>query len=219
MLNARSKAGAAALAAVVGLVFLGITAGPAGAHEVRKVGGYELTVGWQREPTYTGVVNGVQFFVKDAKGNPVDDLGDPPSLKVDVTTGGKTSDPLDIKASFDPDTGEGTHGEFDAALIPTSPGDYTFHFTGNIKGQNIDEKFTSSDTTFETVKDPTAIQFPSKEPSPGQLATSVNRLDPRVKNATDKAKSASTLAIVALVVGAVLGIGGIAVGATARRRS
>jgi hypothetical protein len=190
---------------------------PVFAHEQRQVGGFQLTVGWQHEPTYAGVENAVQIFIKDSKGKPVNDLGDPPSLKVQVITGSQTSDPLDLKASFDPDSGEGTPGEFDATLIPTAPGDYTFHLTGSINGQNIDEKFTSSDKTFDPVKDPNEVEFPAKTPSPGQMAQSIGRLGPRVdtasksaKSAKDDASSASTLGIIGIVVGALgLIVGGV----------
>ena len=129
------RRGAAMVAAAFALVF-GI--GPAFAHEQRTVGAYQLTVGWQHEPTFTGVLNAVQFFIKDVKGNPIDDIGSPPSVQVTVTTGSQTSSPLDVKASFDPDTGLGTHGEFDASIVPTKPGTYTFHFTGAVNGQKID---------------------------------------------------------------------------------
>src|SRR5579859_6832054 len=105
----RVAAGAAALSLIV------LSASPAWAHEQRQVGAYQLTVGWQHEPTYVGVENAVQLFIKDAYGNPVDDLGNPPTLQVTLTTGARTSDPLDIRASFDPDTSLGMHGEFDAA--------------------------------------------------------------------------------------------------------
>src|ERR1700738_5069030 len=118
----RVVSGVVAGAAAFGLLFL--SAVPAWGHEQRQVSAYQLTVGWQHEPTYVGVENAVQLFIKDAKGNPIDDLGSPPSLQVTVSTGAKTSDPLDLKASFDPDTSLGTHGEFDAAVIPTTPGIY-----------------------------------------------------------------------------------------------
>jgi hypothetical protein len=190
---------------------------PVFAHEQRQVGGFQLTVGWQHEPTYAGVENAVQIFIKDSKGKPVNDLGDPPSLKVQVITGSQTSDPLDLKASFDPDSGEGTPGEFDATLIPTAPGDYTFHLTGSINGQNIDEKFTSSDKTFDPVKDPNEVEFPAKTPSLGQMAQSIDRLGPRVDTASKSAKSAkndasnaSTLGIIGIVVGSLgLIVGGV----------
>jgi len=201
---------------------LALTAGPAFAHEQRTVGAYQFTVGWQHEPTYTGVENAVQLVLKDAKGNAIDDLGDPPTLKVQVINGNETSDPLDLKASFDPDTGLGMHGEFDAAIVPTVPGDYTFHFTGTVHGQKIDEKFTSSDKTFDPVKDPSEVQFPARAPSNGQLATSISRLDTRqakaTKEAKDSADTAKTLAIVGIVVGIVVGGAGLFVGLSARRR-
>ncbi|MBV9411974.1 MAG: hypothetical protein JO148_10275 [Acidimicrobiia bacterium] len=200
-----------------------LAAGPASAHEVRQVGAYQLTVGWQHEPTFTGQLNAVQIFIKDAKGNPIDDLGTPPSLNVQVINASATSDPLDINPSFDPDTGLGTHGEFDAAIIPTVPGNYTFHLTGSINGQKIDEKFTSSDTTFDPVKDPTDIQFPAKVPSNSELAQSISRNNTRAaaaaKTAKDSASTAKTLAIVGIALGVVLGGAGLIVGLSARKRS
>jgi hypothetical protein len=217
----RIRVGVAVATFMSAIATFALAAGPASAHEQRQVGAYQLTVGWAHEPTYTGVENAVQLFIKDAKGNPIDDLGDPPTLKVQVINGSQTSDPLDLKASFDPDTGLGMHGEFDAAIVPTVPGDYTFHFTGSINGQSIDQKFTSSDKTFDTVKDPTEVQFPAKVPSNGQLAQSVSRLDSRAttaaKNAKDSADTAKTLAIVGIAVGVVLGGAGLIVALRSRR--
>ncbi|MHB8463282.1 MAG: hypothetical protein ACYDH6_04565 [Acidimicrobiales bacterium] len=215
----RAVAGAAALCVLL------LSAAPAWSHEQRPVSTFQLTVGWQHEPTYVGVENAVQLFIKDAKGTPIDDLGTPPSLHVTVSTGTRTSDPLELKASWDPDTGLGTHGEFDAAVIPTTPGTYTFHFTGSINGQKVDEKFTSSEKTFDDVKVPAAIEFPNQDPTNGDLATNLTRLNPRVDNALalgksahDKASSASTLAVVALIVGVVVGGAGLVVGLTRGRR-
>jgi hypothetical protein len=189
------------------------------AHEQRQVGSYQLTVGWAHEPTYVGEQNAVQLFVHDARGNPVDDLGSPPTLQVEVIFGNQTSSPLDLEASFDPDTGLGNHGEFDAAIVPTSVGNYTFHFFGSINGQKVDERFTSGPTTFNTVQDPTPIQFPSKAPTVPELATLTNRLSSRLDRATtsaaaaaSKADSAHTLGLVGVIIGAVgLVLGGTAV--------
>jgi hypothetical protein len=209
-----------------------LTASPALAHEQRQVGGYQFTVGWQHEPTYVGSENAVQIVIKDAKGTPVDDLGSPPSLQVTVTAGSQTSKPLNLAASFDPDTGFGTRGEFDAAIIPTSPGDYTFHIAGTINGQPVDEKFTSGPKTFDTVHDPTEAQFPAKVPSPSELGALTNRLTPRVdatvaqakSNASDT-RSAHDLALVGVILGAAgvaiglaLGGGGLIAARRARRR-
>ena len=49
------------------------------------LGAYQFTVGWLVEPTYVGVQNAVQLLVHDAKGSPVDDIGD--GLKVQVLFG------------------------------------------------------------------------------------------------------------------------------------
>ncbi len=200
-------------------------AAPALAHVSTKVNGYQFVIGWQHEPAYTGVQNAVQIVIHDPGGNPVDDLGTPPSLRVTVSTSSLTSNPLDLEPSFDPDTGFGTHGEFDAPIIPTAPGTYTFHVTGTLGGQPVDKAFTSSDSTFNNVVDPSAVQFPVKLQNAADLATNVSRLNPRVENALtasrqahDKASSAETLAIVALAVGAVLGVTGIIIGVTGRRQ-
>jgi hypothetical protein len=226
----RSRA-AALVGATAILVLTG--AAPAFAHEQRQVGAYQFTVGWQHEPTYAGEQNAVQLFIKDAKGKPVDDIGAPPSLQVEVITCSQKSDPLVLEPSFDEDTGLGTHGEFDAAIIPTRPGDYTFHFSGTIDGQKVDQSFTSSDQTFESVKEPSAIEFPAKDPSTGDLATNVDRLNPRVDNAVSAAdastktassaestaSSAQHLALAALIVGILLGGAGLLIGLSARRRA
>lgn len=213
-----SAAGAAALLVLAG-------AAPASAHEHRQVGAYALTVGWQSEPTYAGYLNGVQLTIKDSSGKAVASLGDPPTLRLEVSSGNAKSDPLQFTASDE------NPGEYDSAIIPTRPGVYSFHIFGTINGAAVDETFTSSDTTFDAVREPSAVQFPVKEPSIGQLATSVQQLGPRVdaavaaskaqaavakdaKNAKDRASTATTIAVVA----ALLGLVGLAVGVTARRR-
>jgi hypothetical protein len=199
------------------------TATPALAHEVRKVGAYQLTVGWQHEPAYAGTENAVQVFVHDATGSPVDDLGTPVSLKVQVVYGSATSPYLELEPSFDADTGLGTHGEFDAAITPTQPGNYTFHFTGSIRGQRIDERFTSSPSTFAPVASPSSAEFPTKVPSPAEQAAAITRLQDQVaasSSSADSAKSAATAATVVAVVAVVVALvaGGIALAALRSRR-
>jgi hypothetical protein len=201
------------------------------AHEQRRVGAYQFTVGWQHEPTYVGEENGVQLFLHDAKGNPIDDIGSPPTLHVQVIFGTQTSPPLDLEASFDPDTGLGTHGEFDAAIIPTAAGNYTFHFFGSLGGQKIDERFTSGPATFNTVDDPTGIEFPTKVPNLPDLVALSGRLTPRVDHAAaaaavgvSRANSAHTLGLIGVVLGALGLVAGVTLGgaaylATRRRES
>jgi hypothetical protein len=104
----------------------------------------------------------------------------------------------------------GTPGDYRAWFIPTAPGAYSFHFTGSIKGQKVDQTFKSGPTTFDEAKDPAEIQYPVKQPTGGQLATRTDRETARVDAALaaerDQAKndaaSARTLAIIGLIVGA-----------------
>ena len=210
LLSALGAATVVALAAVV----------PASAHEVRTVGAYEFTVGWLHEPAYADEQNAVQFLLKQSNGNPVDDLGD--TLKVEVIYQGQTMPALSLTPTFDPDTGLGMHGEYLASLIPTRAGNYTFHFTGTVKGQAVDQSFTSSPTTFDAVKEPTAVEFPAQDPTRGQIVQKLDRIDPRITAAEATAKNdadlARNLAIAAIVLGA-LGTVALIITFTRGRRS
>jgi len=210
---------------VAGLVAAALLlAVPAFAHTTKNAGPYALTFGWRDEPAYTGAENAVQLFVKDAKGNPVDDLGAGVTVTVSTGTGAstQTSAPMALNSAFDPDTGLGTHGEFDAPLVPTAVGTYTFHITGNIKGTAVDVSATSSDKTFADVTDPTSIEFPNQVATLPQLSSAVTTLQNRLSSAQSaanaaksSASSAKTLAIVAIVVAVVLAVVALATG---RRR-
>jgi hypothetical protein len=221
------KFSAFALAAMVGALLVATTATPVSAHEVVTLGRYVLTVGWQHEPTYVGVENGVQTFVHDLHGNAVADLADG-ALKVTVSTGSQTSGSLDLVATWDPDTGLGTKGEYDTALLPTAPGTYTFHITGSVHGQAIDHSFTSSTSTFDDVKDPTPIEFPTQQPTATELGQLTSQLQSRVaalqtsmattqsnlNSAQSIANRDQTVAIVAVVIG----LAGLVLAAVAWRR-
>lgn len=202
-------------ALVMSAALVVMSAGTAFAHEARDVGQFKVEVGWVNEPTFTGFPNGVALFLNDANDQPITDLGD--TLKVEVSFGDKKSGPLDLEPAFSDE--EGTKGEYHAEVIPTRPGKYTFHFTGTVHGQPFDESFTSSDTGFDEAKDDTEVAFPAKDPSRGELAQKIDRIDPRVvkaqqeaassKKDADDAKSSATTAtvigIVAIVVAVVLG--------------
>ena len=210
MRRRRNTAGAFG-AAIAGLL-LALIVSPAFAHTAKDAGPYKLTFGWQHEPTYVGVENAVQLFVHDAKGNPLDDLGTK-GLTVAVSTQGQTSPPLALTGAFDPDTGLGSHGEFDAAIVPTQPGTYTFHITGDINGTAVDVSAASSDSTFNDVADPTGVEFPAKTPTVQALAAAVTSLQDKLAtaqsaatSAKDSASSAKTMALIAIVVAVVLAL-------------
>jgi hypothetical protein len=198
---------AALVASTLAGLLIPLLAVPASAHEEKVVGKYHFVVGFGDEPTYAGEKNSVILLLSDAKDKPVTDLTD--TLKVAVSTG--TAEPLQLSMEPNFEVGEfGTPGDYRAWFIPTTPGAYTFHFTGTIKGQKVDQTFKSGPTTFDEAKDPAEIQYPVKQPTGGQLATRADRETARINAALaaerDQAKSdaasARTLAMVGLVVGA-----------------
>jgi hypothetical protein len=201
---------AATVAATLAGLLIPLLAGPASAHEEKEVGKYHFAVGFGDEPAYAGQQNSVQLLLADAKDQPVTDLGN--TLKVAVTTG--SAEPLDLAMEPNFEVGEwGTPGDYRAFFIPTAPGSYSFHFTGTVKGQEIDQTFKSGPDTFSDMEDPAQVQYPTKQPSGAELATRADRDTARINaalaaerdQAKDDAASARTLAIVGLVVG-VLGL-------------
>jgi hypothetical protein len=199
-----SKRIATAIAFAIALpsLFVALSAAPASAHEERAVGKYQLAVGFGDEPAYAGVENSVQMLLHTGDDQAVTDLGN--TLKVDVIFGSKSMS-LTMEPFFE--VGEfGTPGDYRAFFIPTAPGNYTFHFTGNILGQKIDERFTSSSTTFSSVVDPSTVQFPEKAPSNVELATRLGqeatRTTASIADAQSAASSAKSIAWVGVIVGA-----------------
>jgi hypothetical protein len=217
------KPGVMLVFALMAVVVLGTA--PALAHEERDVGPFHLAVGFGEEPAYAGQENSVQMFLHAASDQAVTDLGD--TLKVEVSYQGKTMPALAMQPNFE--VGEfGTPGDYRAFFFPTRPGSYSFHFTGTIKGQKIDETFTSGPSTFSDVEDPSGVEFPVKDPTTGQLAERLDRELPRVTataqaqatTARDRADGARTLALVGILVGGVglvAGVVGIVFGAGRRR--
>jgi hypothetical protein len=165
-------------------------AATAQAHVLKDFGPYSVALGWSVEPTYVGQVNAVQVVVKDKVGKTVTDLADG-DLKVVVGIGGEQSASLALINKFDPDTGLGVPGDYEAPITPTTPGDYTFHLTGTIHGQAVDETATSSDATFNSAVESTDIQFPDKLPSLTEITTSLDRINARLSASGAPAASAA----------------------------
>jgi len=200
----------------------------ASAHVVEHAGPYHLEIGWQREPTYVGEANGVQVIITDARSKPVNDLKQD-DLKVVVSTAGQQSGELTFDPAFDLEEAEGNFGEYDAPIIPTAPGDYTFHLTGNIRGQTVDITVTSGDKTFDAVKGTSDIEFPAKLPTLPEIVTRLDRIDARLADsqtpsgptqasvdaAVASASEARASADRALLIGGGVGLAGILVAALA----
>jgi len=177
----RRTIAAAFVLATGGVLFLPAT--PALAHETREVGDIVMVVGWANEPTYAGFLNAAGVRLSEV-GRGEEDQGPPVSdaeLQVEILFGDETSDtstgPLLMEEAFsDP-------GLFEADIIPTRPGTYTYHVTGTAAGQQIDEFFTSSEDTFSNVNVPADVSFPERDPTTGELAERIERLSARVDDA------------------------------------
>lgn len=183
----------------VAIIALLASAAPAFAHEARDVGAYHFLVGWGNEPAYAGQQNSVQLILAyRATGKPVVNLGN--TLHVTVIYGTQSM-VFGLGPTFDPDTHLGTPGDYRAWLYPTAPGDYTFHFTGTIGSQAIDQSFTSGPTTFATVQDPTPVEFPIQTPTMTELSQRVNVALPRLASSS-AASRAQLFGIIGMAVGA-----------------
>ena len=176
---------------------LGVLTTPAAAaHEQRELGPLEITVGWASEPSFVGELNAVSLRV-ERDGNGVGGLAD--DLQVDVWMGDASTGNLTMRAVF------GDPGHYESDLIPTAPGAYSFHFTGTIEGEELDETFTAGDGTFDEVHGTSEIAFPQAAPSNAELAAAIDALGPRIDEASASSRSAVStarlLAIIALVLG------------------
>lgn len=145
----------AMLGVVLVALALAATTLTASAHEHRDVGAYTFVVGFLDEPAVQGDMNGVSLTVTSTKDQkPVEGLTD--TLKVTVIFQ-KNQKEMTLTPVFN------KPGAYEAAFIPTQPGDYTFHFTGTINGQKVDEAFTSSPNTFDSVAPRTDYEFPAQQ--------------------------------------------------------
>lgn len=174
------------------------------AHETRIVGSLRLTIGWGDEPAFSGLKNAIEVAVADAAGAPVTDVADP--WTVEVSFG-------EERVALPLEPVHGRPGTFRAWLMPTRSGTYSFHFIGKARGQTVDTTSTCSDKTFSCVADVSALQFPVKDPSAGQLAERITRTLPRAQLAMDTAAYARSIGIAAIAAAvlAILAVIGLAI--------
>ena len=145
----------------------------AAAHKEQQVGKVSLSIGWLHEPAHAGIPNAVEVTVTQG-GRPAKDV----ELEATVIFGGEDAairtDPLPLDpAADDP-------GGYQAFLIPTRPGTYTFEIVGKVGKERIDETVTSGDRTFEDVVIPADAQFPEQDPTQGEIAERLERIDARI---------------------------------------
>lgn len=178
-----------AVASMPILLLMLVVASSASAHVTEASGPFRVEMGWGNEPPLVSSDNFVEVEVADAAGTPV--AVPAGALSVEVSYAG-TAVTLPLIPGEIP-------GELSAELIPTRPGTYAFHITGTVQGQTLDVEATCSEATFECVEEGSSAEFPVKDPSPGELSQRLSRESDRVREATDTAESAKTLALVALV--------------------
>lgn len=209
-----------------------LTVHHARAHAVVTAGSRTLAIGWLREPAYVGVDNAVQVLVKDATGTPATGLTDR-DLQVEVSLGSQKLPVRPLVPSFDADIGLGVPGEYEFHVIPTAPGKYTFHVVGRLPGGTaVDSTVTAGDTTFAEVTDQASADFPIRVPALADVSRKADALGARIEAAQQVAVSATSatvdakrsadratvLAVLALVLGVLLGGAGVASAVAARRR-
>jgi hypothetical protein len=183
------------IASVLALAMSVLVSPTTNAHERKMAGKYQLVIGWGDEPAFSGLKNAVEVDLTDRTGKPVTDLGGG-SLSVEVIYGDQRLT-LPLQPVRQP------QGKFQAWLVPTRAGAYTFHISGTVKGEAIDVSSTCSDTTFACVTDVAELQFPAKDPSPGQLADRMSREVPRAEQAASAAGVARLTAFAAMALAAV----------------
>jgi hypothetical protein len=181
-------------AALLALVLMSLSISVALAHERRSVGKYDFIVGFLNEPAYVNLVNSVDLRVTNHEtSKPVEGLDK--TLSVEVIVGGKTL-PLSLSARF------GQPGAYNAYFMPTKVGSVIFHFTGDIEGQKVDEKFESGPGRFGDVEDTAPLQFPEKLTDPGTLTSQLQAAQGAAANAQTMAYVGIAFGLIGMVLGA-----------------
>lgn len=204
-------------------VSFALLAAPALAHETLSAGDLSLELGWGTEPAYVGQLNTVQLTVlHKADGDPINDRG--ARLTAKVAYGDQSQD-FDLALTYDPKSGSGVPGEYAALIIPTAPGDYTFHVTGKVEGVKVDVEVASGPSTFDSVQEVQAVQFPVKVPGTDQVAQRLDKEVARLSLAheagsgtSDQVSRAQTVGYIGIAVGAA-GVVLAAVALATRRRA
>jgi hypothetical protein len=176
------------VAVVVAVSLVTLSMVTLGAHDRKNAGPLTVVLGWGTEPAFSGSLNSVVVSLSDRTGPLTKAEGE---LAVEVSFGSER-----VTLALEPVLNR-PH-EFHAPLVPTRAGTYTFHITGRINKQPIDVTSTCADSTFHCVTDASAIQFPVKDPSVGQLAERIERALPRAADAAAAADQARVLAYAAI---------------------
>jgi hypothetical protein len=158
---------------------------PASAHITKVFGNYLVTVGWQNEPTYAGLLNAPIIEVKKGSGDsakPV--INALANMQISIKYGSVTK-----QLDFVPDST--IDGQYVSPLIPTKVGSYSLIMKGTIENQSIDTEIPLDD-----VASIDTLNFPQSSSSAdtsniGQVGTIINQLTNDIEDAKNKANSAA----------------------------
>lgn len=191
-----------------------LVASPASAHERREVGPYTFVVGFGNEPAFSGQPNGAEVTISDTENE--EPVVEGVELDVEVMFGDDTTT-LEVEPNFIVGV-FGEPGNYGANFFPSRPGQYSFRFFGTVGDLEVDETFTSGPETFSDANDPAEFAFPEADPPVYEVAGRVEAESARVAEAEDRAASANTMALAALIVGIIALLGAGALGAMGLRR-
>ncbi|MGH2536782.1 MAG: hypothetical protein ACRDHL_05260 [Candidatus Promineifilaceae bacterium] len=188
-------------------------AGAALAHESRPVGEFEFVVGFRQEPAFEGQPNGVELHIRVPAGEgeePTPVEGAAETLQVEVThLDSGVAQVMGLRAVF------GEPGRYTNDWIPTAPGAYRFHFTGQVGDLAVDEVFESSEETFGSVQPADDLYFPEPVAQPRELESAVRGAQETAAEALaagEAAQSRGNLALAAGAAGLLLGAAALVVG-------
>ncbi|TSA17218.1 MAG: hypothetical protein D4R72_05420 [Nitrosopumilales archaeon] len=157
---------------------------PASAHKTTVFGNYLVTVGWQNEPTYAGLLNSPIVEVKKGSGDsakPV--INALANMQISIKYGSVTK-----QLDFVPDNT--VDGQYVSPLIPTRVGTYSLIMKGTIENQSIDTEIPLDD-----VASVDTLNFPPSSSADtsniGQVSTIINQLTSDIEEAKNNANSAT----------------------------
>ena len=158
---------------------------PASAHKTTVFGNYLVTVGWQNEPTYAGLLNAPIVEVKKGSGDSAKPIINAlANMQISIKYGSVTK-----QLDFVPDNT--LDGQYVSPLIPTRVGTYSLIMKGTIENQSIDTEIPLDD-----VASIDTLNFPQSGSSAdtsniGQIGTIINQLTSDIEEAKNNANSAA----------------------------
>jgi hypothetical protein len=129
----------------------------ASAHEAVDSGNYHFEIGWTNEPVLVGERNALEMFVAPKDKPEAGIAGAEAVLRFNVEYGG-------VSQSYDLMPVENEPGHYTAVFIPTRLGQYTFHLTGHINGDEVDVSVKP-----EEVVAAGKLAFPEAQPAVADL--------------------------------------------------